>query len=88
MNTFNVGDFITINRWLSHQDHSWVGQPLQVLAVDQPFLVVKESHPNARPFSLDTRRCEVRGLSEDFVQALIPNEAWPSLLMDRDEMVG
>lgn len=62
-----VGDVVTILEWTSHKDNSWVGECLDVLAVDAPFVCVETS---IGPYRLDTRRCTLMRLSADYVAAM------------------
>jgi hypothetical protein len=70
----DVGDFVTVARWTSHQDSSWCGAVLRVEAVDVPYIAVRQ-YIRGRPegmiggFTLDLRRCEIQRLSPEFVRA-------------------
>jgi hypothetical protein len=62
-----AGDTITVLEWLRSDDRSYVGQPLDVVAVDPPFLAVRHEG-RIRP--LDMRHVRVMRLSKDYVKAL------------------
>ena len=49
-----------------------VGQPLKVLAVCLPFVVVSRS--NSRKFSIDVRACQIGRVHEDYVAAMKPDK--------------
>jgi hypothetical protein len=79
-----VGDWITVLSWEPGPtrivagepltDSSYVGELLEVLAVDLPFVAVivdEERHvENMSPISLDLRRAQVQKCSAEFVKAM------------------
>lgn len=66
----NVGDLVMVAEWHGSKDASWLGQPMEVLAVDAPFVCVKERFCGA--ISLDTRRCRLMRPSAEYVAAMQP----------------
>ncbi len=52
------------------RDRSWCGDVLKVEAVDLPYIVVKESYDNARPFKIDTREARLMECSKAYIDAL------------------
>jgi hypothetical protein len=66
----SAGDVVTVLDWLKSDDRSYVGQPLEVVAVDPPFIAVR-CDGNIRP--LDMRRVRVMRLSKEYVAALTQN---------------
>lgn len=67
------GTFFTITQWNSHRDRSYVGDCLEAMVVDGPFVRVRRhySRINKSYFTIDLRDVDVRILSEEFVQAVI-----------------
>lgn len=66
-----VGANLTVNKWISHSDNSWVGDALEVVAIDLPFIVVKEVGGLLdENFSLDVRRVQLQTLSVEYIRAL------------------
>ena len=71
-----VGDVITVEKWTSHMDNSWVGDLLEVIAIDKPFYAVKyvrneDSCLGINSFVLNTGQCVLKKLSKEFVSAMI-----------------
>lgn len=82
------GIFITVLRWLpremesagmmgvqtlTHVDHSFEGDVLEVKAVQLPFVAVADCKGCLRhTFELDTRRCVLMELNRDYILALHP----------------
>jgi hypothetical protein len=64
------GDFITIKKWRSHKDRSWVGDCLRVGAVQENFLVCTKIIPGGKEgirFTLNIDDVEIMPLNEDFI---------------------
>lgn len=60
---------------ITHHDSSGVGEVFTVKAVDRPFVaLVSVGHPTWRkePWTVDTRRCTLKRLSDEFVAAVLP----------------
>jgi hypothetical protein len=76
---FKVGDYITIEepRVYSNgtRDFSWVGDVLEVVAVQEPFIAVKDNKYFGKPFSLDTREYKLMALTREYARALLGIEA-------------
>lgn len=52
-----------------------VGEPLKILAVELPFIMVRNMERIAAPqFSVDTRKCELIPISREY--ALAPRRRW------------
>ncbi len=68
----NVGDVVTVLAWGGKHsgDRSWVGQRLDVLAVDAPFVVARDSCGCV--VSLDVRIVTLMRLSAEAAEALLP----------------
>lgn len=66
-----VGDYVTILEWTQGRDNSWVGDALEVLHLEYPFIIVNvvkdEMAGNVKPITLDQRLVEFLHVSEDFV---------------------
>lgn len=83
MNTVNerlvkVDDMVTIVEWYGAPDeHAWCGNVLRVLAVDWPYCVVSEVYQDKLKVHLDFRRVDLKVLSPEYVEALIPGEPQP-----------
>ena len=71
-----TGQTLTALRNRKSNDSSWVGSVLEVLAVDLPFVVVRETASRygagmgKRPFCIDTREYELATISSDYVNAM------------------
>lgn len=65
----SVGDFITVDDWISHRDNSYKGDVCKVLAVDRNLLRVENFDFKVCPYlTFDTNRVKVRKLSDEFVK--------------------
>lgn len=66
-----VGDKVTLLRWLSHKDRSWVGDLMTVKAKDYPFVVVSGDcfHGN-KSHTFHIQDVVFGKPSEDFVKAV------------------
>lgn len=83
------GHFVTVLKWLprefpavrmlgfdggTHVDRSWVGDVLEVMAVDLPFIVVEHrSASGYNPIQLNMDELVLKELSPEFVAASIGN---------------
>lgn len=69
----SVGDIVTVKRWKSFFDRSYVGDLLEVLSVDSPFLCVKRVGRSVvdRPLILSTDEVEIKKLSKEFVESAL-----------------
>jgi len=65
----NVGDFITVTKWLSHHDNSYVGNVLEVKAIDDQFIIVHRHNGIGigDKITLNLHAVEVRLLSKLFI---------------------
>lgn len=75
---FKVGDFVTVDKWISRQDRGYVGDVLEIKAINDPFIVVERYHITANVFyapfyrfTLNTKEVALRGLTQDFVEAYL-----------------
>ena len=80
----NVGDFIVVLSWnpvviqsptgetMSARSQSLVGCPLEILAIDAPFLAVAFHGQPPMVTSVDTRIVSIRKASPEYVRALHP----------------
>lgn len=69
-----IDQFITVLKWLSHTDYSYVSDILKVKAVDYPFVVVNrlnKFNDKHDVIKLDLRRIEFKKLSLDYVHAYL-----------------
>lgn len=65
-----VGDFITINKWVSHRDFSYCGDVLEVGNIAGDFVVCRnhsESDGIPVKLTIDLRRVEFLALPDHFV---------------------
>jgi hypothetical protein len=69
-NAVKPGMHVSILRWKSHRDFSWVGDIFHVVSVNAPFVVVnlRKKHRTSR-MVLDVRAVALRELTKDFVEA-------------------
>ena len=79
----NVGDWIIILSWkpelvplptgeMASVQKNASGDPLHILAVDMPFLVVQFYGMPPYRTTIDTRRANVRKTSPEYIKALFP----------------
>lgn len=76
---FKKGEMITVVNWISHNDNSYRGDCLEVLAVDLPFLRVKR-HPCNNTWdniTLSLDRVEIKHLSKEFILSVLPDYKEP-----------
>lgn len=69
-----IDQLITVLKWLSHLDYSYVSDVLKVKAVDYPFVVVhrlNKFNDKYDVIKLDLRRIEFKKLSLDYVDAYL-----------------
>lgn len=71
------GDVITVLEWVGSCDRSYVGDIMDVLCVDLPFVVVRRSpHPASRSkLTLDSRRVVMGKPSEEHIKTVRPSVA-------------
>lgn len=77
MEKLNVGDYITVDRWLNHRDLSRVGNILKVLIIDYPFIVVEDLSMDIvflKRKTLDLREVAIKPLSDEFVSAALGDD--------------
>ncbi len=67
------GDYITVEKWTSHEDNSYTDCVLLVHAVDQDLIhtEVVVGHGRGLKPTLSTSRCVVRKVNPEFVDAAI-----------------
>jgi len=74
LDDLKVGNVVTVLNWLSHKDNSYKGDLLKIIAINIPFISVKEilHHDSWKQgLVLDTRCVELSLLSDDFVKKTI-----------------
>lgn len=73
-----VGDFITVVKWLSHYDRSYVGDCLEVKAKDGEFLrVFRHKGYCEELITLNLKEIVVRRLSNSFIETFLPERKNP-----------
>jgi hypothetical protein len=66
-----IGMWVTIESCKNgNPDRSYRGDPLKIVAINHPYIVVKTLNPLFRAISLDTREVNLMLLSKDYVEAL------------------
>ncbi len=74
-----VGDKITVLKWLHRRDCSYVGEVLTVKAIYAPFVAIELGQRVHRYVTnLDSRECSFAKLSPEYVAALEPESEWPN----------
>lgn len=71
--SFTTGDH-EVSQWT--YDHSLTGVPLQILAIDLPYVVVANMHQTGRRV-IDVRETDLMKLSPAYVEALLPPRPQP-----------
>ena len=74
-----VGDFITVDKWIHNNDNSYRGDCLEVLAVDENLVSVIRHHSVIAPgewdrITLNLDLVLIRELSKEFVASIIVGE--------------
>lgn len=67
-----VGDIVTIESW-NDGDRSWVGDPMEVVAIDHPFVCVKFLSNGMYKGHVKTfhkKHVSFKKLSEEFIKAI------------------
>lgn len=71
--TFSLFD--TQPATVTHEDTSWCGDVLEVLAVSLPYIVIRDVRSfRGHPCRIDTRQCSLMELSAEYIAALTPND--------------
>jgi hypothetical protein len=66
-----IGMWVTIESWKNgNVDRSYKGDPLKIISIDLPYIVVKTLNRLLHAVSLDTREVNLMILSKDYVEAL------------------
>jgi len=68
---FNLGDLITVDKYLLGNDRSYIGDVLKVLAIDGAFIHVRNLSFMGLTTVLDTRAYILRHLSPEFVSSVL-----------------
>ena len=71
-----LGDFITVDKWLSHTYYSYCGDVLEVMLIDYPLIRVyrHSKYSSGDNITLDLRKVAVRKLSKYFVDDVVNNK--------------
>lgn len=71
---FDPDTYLPVATEVKRRDNSYVGDLLEIVAIDPPFLAVivdtYRDWDDFGPVTLDLRRCKVQKCSEEFVKAL------------------
>ena len=68
------GDFITVEKWEDvESDHSFFGEPLEVLAIQSKFISVRLIN-DTYVFPIDTNRASIIKLNDDYVLSFDKNK--------------
>ena len=67
------GDFFTVTKWISGSDHSFVGDCLEVIVIDQNLARVwRHFGKNSKEcFTMNLNNVEIRILSKEFVDNVL-----------------
>ena len=68
------GIFITVTKWKDDEkDHSFFGEPLEVLAIQKNFISVRQIN-DTYIFPIDTNRACIMKLNDNYVLSFIKNK--------------
>lgn len=77
---YKKGEKVTVLEWAEgpsgYRDYSYVGEVLEVVLVEKPFIIVTAPH-HSRPIPLDMRRVTMQRISDDYADALQPKAKAP-----------
>jgi hypothetical protein len=65
-----VGMKVTICEWIDSTDHSWTGEPMEILAICSPYIAVRLLQ-TGETMSIDLRRAALLRISSEYVAAVL-----------------
>jgi len=70
---FNKGDFVTLYKWLSHQDNSYKGDVLEVLLVEGDYIILRKHskydfEKNNNNIVINLNDVELVHISDEFIR--------------------